>query len=214
MPTPWDDDPPGSEPQIAANIRDLLQDLSQAAGQRAAPAVSRAQDWHRRIHEGIPLPVPYYASGVRDSDSSYPELYGYEVAVGPFRGVPSRFVPRELATFESNAQQAVARLDAVVPAGQGPGQSRDLHAVLTLCAVLHGEWVRIHPFANGNGRTARVWANWAALRYRLPPFVSIKPRPPGNPYALAAVAGMQGQHQVAIAAFGQLLRAALRSPAP
>lgn len=214
MPTPWDDDPPGSGPQIAANVRDLLQDLSQAAGQRVTPTVSGAQDWHHRIYDGIPLPVPYYAGEVRDSDSNYPELYGYEVAVGPLRGVPSQFVPQELASFESHAQQAVGRLDAVLPAGQVPGQSKDLHAVLTLCALLHGEWVRIHPFANGNGRTARVWANWAALRYGLPPFVSIKPRPPGNPYALAAVAGMQGQHQVAVAAFEQMLHATLGGPGP
>jgi hypothetical protein len=214
VPTPWNDDPPGSEPQIATNIRDLLQDLSQAAAQRTAPAVSDAQEWHRRIYDGIPLPVPYYSGEVRDSDSSYPELYGYEVAVGPFRGVASQVVPQELGTFEANAQQAVARLDAVVPAGQPPAQSQDLHAVLTLCALLHGEWVRIHPFANGNGRTARMWANWAALRYGLPPFVLVKPRPPGHPYALAAVAGMQGQHQVAVAAFEQMLRAVLARPTP
>lgn len=214
MPTPWDDDPPGSEPRIAANIRDLLQTLSRAAGQRADPAVGDAQDWHRRIYEGVPLPVPYYAGEVRDSDANFPELDGYEVAVGPFRGVPSRFVPQELAIFEANARQAVTGLDAAVPAGQPPAKAQDLHAVLTLCAVLHGEWVRIHPFANGNGRTARVWANWAALRYGLPPFVSIKPRPPGHPYALAAVAGMQGQHQVTVAAFEQMLRAALADLIP
>jgi Fic/DOC family len=214
VPTPWDDDPPGSEPRIAANVRDLLRDLSEAAGQRAAPTVSGAQDWHRRIYDGVQLPVPYYAGEVRNSDSNYPELYGYEVTVGPFRGVPSEFVPQELATFESNAQQAVGRLDAVLPAGQVPSQSQDLHAVLTLCALLHGEWARIHPFANGNGRIARMWANWAALRYGIPPFVSIKPRPPGNPYALAAVAGMQRRHEVAVAAFEQMLRAALGGRRP
>lgn len=82
---------------------------------------------------------------------------------------------------------------------------RRLHGVLTLCAMLHGEWVRIHPFANGNGRTARLWANWAALRYELPPFVTVKPRP-GQPYAAAAMASMRGSHQMMVAVLDQMLR--------
>lgn len=210
MPTPWNDDPPGSELQILANTRALLQEISQDADERDAPTVRAAQYWHRRIYDGIALPVFYYAGEIRDTDPQYPELDGYEVRVGPFRGVPSQLVPQELATFEANAQQAVARLDSLLPVGQPPATNQDLHALLTLCALLHGEWVRIHPFANGNGRTARLWANWAALRYALPPFVTIKPRQQGNPYALAAAAGMQGQHRVAIAAFDQMLQLSLR----
>ncbi len=85
-----------------------------------------------------------------------------------------------------------------------------LHGVLTLCAVLHGEWIRIHPFANGNGRTARLWANWAALRYELPPFVTIKPRP-GQPHAAAAMASMRGDHQMMTAVFDQMLRTSLQA---
>jgi hypothetical protein len=79
--------------------------------------------------------------------------------------------------------------------------------------VLHGEWVRIHPFANGNGRTARLWANWAGLRYSLPPFVTIKPRP-GNPYGMAAMASMNGSHATAVAAFDQMLRGHLEGRSP
>jgi hypothetical protein len=48
-----------------------------------------AQDWHRQIYKGVRLPVPYYAGEVRDSDSNFPELYGYEVGVGPQQGVES-----------------------------------------------------------------------------------------------------------------------------
>jgi Fic family protein len=79
-----------------------------------------------------------------------------------------------------------------------------LHGVLTFCSLLHGNWVRIHPFANGNGRTARLWANWAALRYGLPPFVTIRPRP-RHPDRAAAAASMAGDDQVMIAAMQQML---------
>jgi hypothetical protein len=196
VPIPWDDDPPGSDARVLANSQALLRALGQEADRRLAPEVA--------------LPVLYYAGEIRDSDDRYPELYGYEITIGPFRGVASQLVPQELESFESNAREAVTRLDAALPVGKAPASSPDLYGVLTLCALLHGEWIRIHPFANGNGRTARTWANWAALRYELPPFVSIKPRPPGNPYALAAIAGMQGQHEVAVAAFDQMLREWLR----
>jgi hypothetical protein len=69
----------------------------------------------------------------------------------------------------------------------------------------HGEWVRIHPFANGNGRTARLWANWCALRYGVPPFVRLKPRPAGDLYPTASALSMQGDHQAMVAVFADML---------
>jgi Fic family protein len=77
--------------------------------------------------------------------------------------------------------------------------------LITLCAYTHGEWVRIHPFANGNGRTARLWANWCALRYGVPPFVRLKPRPEGNLYPTASALSMQGDHQAMVAVFADML---------
>jgi len=58
-----------------------------------------------------------------------------------------------------------------------------------------------------NGLTARLWANWAALRYGLPPFVVIKPRPAEVAYALAAYASMQHDHRVMTGVFLELLQA-------
>jgi hypothetical protein len=69
----------------------------------------------------------------------------------------------------------------------------------------------VHPFANGNGRIARVWANWAAMRYGLPPFVRLTPRPEGMAYAIGAHASMPGDHTVAVAGFRQQLTEFLNS---
>jgi fido (protein-threonine AMPylation protein) len=173
-----------------------------------------AQEWHRRVYDQIPLPVNYYAGETRDSDPEYPELYGYEVSVGPSHGLLSQFVPDALATFERQAQSAVEILDGVIAAGAKPARNAEGHAVLTLCAFVHGEWVRIHPFANGNGRTARLWANWAALRYGLPPFVTIRPRPPGDPYGAAAMHSMRGDHRTMAVVFNQMLRDRLSRGGP
>jgi fido (protein-threonine AMPylation protein) len=211
MPTPWDEDPPGSERRILDNAAAVLRGIAAEADRRVEPTVAMAQGWHRQLYQGVSLPVAYYAGEPRDSDPACPELEGYEVAVGSFRGTLSELVPDALKGFELSARNAVGSLDDAIPAARQPAGARELHGVLTLCAVLHGEWVRIHPFANGNGRTARLWANWAALRYGLPPFVTIKPRP-GNPYGLAAMASMQGSHTAAVAAFDQMLREQLGDP--
>lgn len=210
MPSAWNDDPPGYEPQILANAAEVLHSIASGSGRRDPPVTDMALRWHERLYDGVPLPVSYYAGHVRDSDPQLPELHGYEVAVGPFPGVPSGLVPQQLAKFETRAQTAVAGIDASIGPGEQPGTPSALYSVLALCAVLHGEWVRIHPFANGNGRTARLWGNWAALRYGLPAFIAVKPRPTRSPYGLAAMASMQGDHQPTIAIFDQMLRAHLR----
>lgn len=44
-------------------------------------------------------------------------------------------------------------LDTAVPAGRIPTALGVVAAIVRLCACAHGEWIRIHPFANGNGRT-------------------------------------------------------------
>jgi Fic family protein len=207
VPTPWEE-PPGSAPAIAANARRVLAGIAADADRRTPPTVAMAQGWHRELYDGIARPFDYYAGEVRDDDPRFPELIGYEVAVGAFPGVPSADVPAAVASFERAARSAATRLDDAIPPGAPPAEPRRLHGVLTYCGYLHGEWVRIHPFANGNGRTARLWANWAALRYALPPFVTVKPRP-GQPYGAAAMASMRGEHQYAVAVFHQMLRAHL-----
>ena len=89
---------------------------------------------------------------------------------------------------------------------QGKDLSADeVGAVIDVCAWAHAEWVRIHPFANGNGRTARLWANLIAMRYGLPPFVRPRPRPGGD-YESASAEAMQGNWRPTIAAFRRMYR--------
>ncbi len=211
MPTVWED-APADAPKIATNAAKVLSAIASAADQRVSPTVALAQQWHRDLYEGIARPFAYYAGEFRDSDQNFPDLIGYEVQVGGVLGVPAAQVPQALQRFERGAQTAATRLDNVIPVGADPSVMApdELHGVLTYCAVLHGNWVRIHPFANGNGRTARLWANWAALRYGLPPFVTVKPRPL-HPYGAAAAASMAGDDQVMLAVMEQMLRDYLAS---
>ncbi len=207
MPTAWEEQP-ADAPRIAVNAQNVLSSIAAAAYPRSSPTVAMAQQWHRVLYAGIAAPHPYYAGEVRNSDPRFPELIGYEVRVGPSMGTPSAHVPAALVNFQVSAQTAAGTLDAAISARADPSTMRpqELHGVLTYCARLYGVWVRIHPFANGSGRTARLWANWAALRYGLPPFVRIKPRPAGDACAAAAYASMRGDYAVTVAVFGQMLR--------
>jgi fido (protein-threonine AMPylation protein) len=98
----------------------------------------------------------------------------------------------------------VTFLDEQLTSGKGL-DSAAAEMVLQLMSWTPNEWVRIHPFANGNGRIARIWANWVAMRYGLPPFVRPRPHPAGDAYANAASAAMTGDQASMVTVFRQML---------
>jgi hypothetical protein len=98
----------------------------------------------------------------------------------------------------------MTRLDAAVAPGALPSADA-MSAALDVMGRAHAEWVRIHPFANGNGRTARLWANAVAMRHGLPPFVRLRPRPDDG-YAKAGWRAMAGEWTPTVAVFHRLLR--------
>ncbi|MDA3932332.1 MAG: Fic family protein [Tenericutes bacterium] len=51
----------------------------------------------------------------------------------------------------------------------------DYHPVIKAC-LLHGEFVKIHPFIDGNGRTARLILNFELMKYGYTPIVIKKDR--------------------------------------
>ena len=196
MPGPaWGEDAPTDVPIIQANIRALLVDLHAQARARVTPDVVLAHDWHRAIYQGTASPPgAHYLGAFRGS--AHRDLVDYPVAIGNARGQVLAVTPaaddvaRHLLHLDSALKNAVGSLDQLIRVAAKPTTAGQLEAVVALAAAVHSRWVCIHPYANGNGRTARVWANWVALRYGLPPFVRIKPRPDGLLYAQAAARSM------------------------
>jgi Fic family protein len=101
-------------------------------------------------------------------------------------------------------ERVVRRLDEWIPPDTEPDADQ-LAAIVEVCAWSHAEWVRIHPFANGNGRTARLWVNSLASRYGLPPFLHLRPRPAGRRYGIASERAMFGDRTLTVALFHELL---------
>ena len=135
---------------------------------------------------GLRVPDPTFVGRFRGETG----LETYRVRVGAHSGLAPADVGAALATFERTLQGAAAVLDERYP----PGQELDadgLAAVIDVCAWAHAEWIRVHPFANGNGRAARVWVNFLLMRYDLPPVMRLRPRP-NDGYAEASASAMEG----------------------
>lgn len=189
----WDAD----SDQLTQNLKSAYRASRDAAFARERPTLRMAQDWHATTLKDLTVPADVLSQLSVTADTlagrfrGEPGLEHCEVGIGVHRGTPAFLVAEELARFEERVQIATAALDAIIPQGDAPATADLLNAVIELCAWVHAEWVRIHPFANGNGRTARIWSGFIAMRYGLPPFVRLRPRPDDG-YGAACNAAMTG----------------------
>ncbi len=183
--------------------QNLVRTLRQIRDSAALHGTVRARDaatWHREIMDGLEVPKPEYVGTFRGD----PGMEEVQVLVGPHEGVPPDQVLDSVVSFERKLNEVLARLDSLIPAGAALNTDT-LAAVLDVCGWAHAEWVRIHPFVNGNGRTARLWANYVAMRYGLPPFVRLRPRPEADAYARAGVEAMDGNWKPTAEVFRMML---------
>lgn len=194
----WDDD----SPRLQANLSAVLRSERDRAAARRRLTSHDALAWHKAIMVGLEVPDPARIGQFRGAHG----FEEYQVHVGGRLGVLSAAVVVALTAFDQKFFAALVSLDDQIPPGTPFGAlDRDrLNAVVNLCAWVHAEWVRIHPFANGNGRTARLWANVIAMRYGLPSFVRLRPRPDGG-YGDAGAAAMDGDWHPTAAVFLRLL---------
>jgi Fic family protein len=189
----WDED----SPKLRRNLRVILEGIAVRADERKIPTVETARRWQQLLMEGLNAESRYV--GVFRGEVG---LESIGVKVGDHYGVHPSQVAAELRRFEEILQAVVAQLDEDLPVGKEP-DADELAAVIDLCAWAHAEWVRIHPFANGSGRTARLWANFLTRRYGLPPFVRLRPRPDSG-YEDAGAEAMQGDWKPTALVFRRL----------
>jgi len=192
----WD----ASSPELEANLQATLRAVRTEAIGRTRPSLGLAREWHRKMMKDLEVPKPRMIGHFRGEAG----LENFEVAIGRHRGVPAKGVRAAVSAFERKLQSSITRLDRLIPRAAFP-DGPQISAVISLCAWAHAEWVRIHPFANGNGRTARLWANFIARRYGLPFFVRLRPRPAFG-YGPAGAAAMRGDWRPTEACFRAMLR--------
>lgn len=195
----WDED----SPRLRQNLTRILEQLADNSAQRKPPTLDLARNWQRDFLQGLKAD-PRYVGAFRGE----PGLERTAAKIGRFWGTHPDHVAAELREFEQKLQLAVSRFDDALPAGKELS-GEEVDAVIDLCAWAHAEWIRIHPFANGNGRTARLWANFLAMRYGLPPFVTLRPRPDDG-YGAAGARAMRSEWEPTAASFRRMLHRLLK----
>lgn len=191
----WDAD----SPALRRNLGQVLRGARDSANRRDTPTIQLARRWQQDSMAGLDVPDREFVGLFRGE----PGLEHVGVRVGRHHGVPPADVAAALKVFEQKLQRAVHVLDAAYARGQALDED-GLEAVIDLSAWAHAEWVRIHPFANGNGRTARILANWIFMRYGVPPVVRLRPRPDGG-HGRAGAAAMLGDPRPTAAVFRKML---------
>ncbi len=190
----WDED----SPELAANLVRAQRMAIEHALARRSLALNDIRAWHRVTMQGLDIEEAAEL-GVTPEDlvgefRGPPKLADIGARIGAHRGTLSRDVAAQTKRFIGTLQVLLRALDKRVPADQLDAlETDDLRAVAEATAWAHSEWVRIHPFANGNGRTARLIGNAMLVRYGLPPVLALRPRPEGG-YVQAARAAMNGDH--------------------
>jgi len=190
----WDQ----NSPTLRQNLARILEQIAEDSAQRQTPTLGLARNWQRSFMQGLKV-NPRYVGTFRGE----PGLERTGVKIGRFWGANPSNVAQELREFEQKLRVAVSQFDKALPTGKDLNGD-EVDAVIDLCAWAHAEWIRIHPFANGNGRTARLWANFLAMRYSIPPFVTLRPRPDDG-YEAAGARAMRGRWEPTAAAFRRML---------
>ena len=205
----WDDreTSPADISRGAANRGRVLKELiGHALSARPLDATLVAR-WHKGCLSGLSYVIDETLLGAyRGGDHLLLTHMG--VRVGGIEGVSPYDVGEELADFFEQLQRRMYHLAARIALDQDKSQA-EVREIAAVAGWAHGEWTRIHPFANGNGRTARLIANWVLSRFRLLPVVRIRPRP-DSPYGGAAAASMRGDHRKITAFIVDLLEDAGR----
>ncbi|HJY45383.1 MAG TPA: Fic family protein [Propionibacteriaceae bacterium] len=214
----WHEDDPKNLSLIQRNAAQLITELRTTAAERALVTCEVLCRWHARIYAGCKVPVAGYVGHLR-GDPAVPELIDYEVGLGgrlkdgnlEKMGVWARVVSQEMTAVLAGLNAVFAELDVRLPVGKPPWTPDEILQVISFTSLAHGECLRVHPFANGNGRIARLLVAFICLRYGLPMFLHIKPRPESEDYIRASRDSMGrppdfvGNHTTTTAVFARML---------
>jgi len=144
-----------SERMIFNNFR-AIQSLREAVGEELTPDLVR--QLHATLTEGT-LEKPSDAGRFQQPDETRVSVAAWDSERAAFRPPAAEQIPERIELMCSFAND---------------GEQRFTHP-LVKAILLHFWLAYIHPFVDGNGRTARALFYWSALRsgYRLTEYVSI-----------------------------------------
>lgn len=154
-----------NHPQRTTVLPSRCEELLRQLYAKTIPADEMACDTrpsHRHLFEKLTPPRhSYYAGNYRGA--AYRCLREYEVGVlqDPRVGIPPGRVSGEMTKLASEIRLDLGVLSQVhnLPNSQCSGAMKVMSTIVVACRVLE-QFLRVHPYANGNGHAGRfvVWA--------------------------------------------------------
>jgi len=138
------------------DVRKLEQVENHALIQAYDKAALSYSDTHRFTSEDVRNLHKMFLGEIFDWAGDYRIV---DISTGDIRWCHARFIEKEMARFD----ELLAKLTPF-----SPDWSRE--EVLAKAAEIHGEFVVIHPFRDGNGRTGRLLTNLLLMQSETSPF--------------------------------------------
>lgn len=104
-----------------------------------------------------------------DEQSKYPRHYLEPKYRGKYRDVPV-FIGGH-AVFDIPDERTMSQFMDRLNDGMEDLRKEDIEGILRFAARIHLEFEKMHPFADGNGRTGRMIVNYILAYFGYPPFV-------------------------------------------
>jgi len=182
---PWDGEIDSNDNRFVQAQRTVRQDISKRCQQSLIESKDLRR-WHRTLFSSF-VPLDYYAGYYRQNDLDRPCL-GIDVHIANITGAPFKIVHECMNRLIDNFRNHLIHFELawvrLTP------QERAFRTA-TLLARAIGEFIRIHPFLQGNGRTSRCLWIWGLSRFNIPIQVGIAPRP-NQPYSEIMARSMHG----------------------
>ena len=150
-----------------------------------ADIASDSRAVHRKLFEELTPPGhAYYAGHYQGEEFRCLKHYSARIPSDPRVGHPPHCVPGSMAAVADQVGTDLSVLDAAteIPDARVAKEEKLLYVVVFACRVFEF-FLRIHPYANGNGHAARivVWAIFGRFGY-WPRSWPVDPRSPDPPY--------------------------------
>jgi fido (protein-threonine AMPylation protein) len=151
----------------------------------------------RMFYQLAPIDYKYYAGHYRGENFRCLKYNQVGIRSDSRVGFPPHQVQGFINELGKIVQETVTALDEGMekPSAQIPSGDKILYIVIAVCRIFEF-FLRIHPYVNGNGHTAR-FCMWALLgRYGLAPVDwPIEPRPDDPPYTNLIVEYRNGNQE-------------------
>ncbi|QHI37748.1 Adenosine monophosphate-protein transferase and cysteine protease IbpA [Kordia antarctica] len=141
-----------------------------------------SESFIRQIHQLL-LKEPYEVDAITPDGKPTKK----KVHVGEYKKTPNhvRTVTGEIFRF-ATPEETPAKMTDLLNWYRNKTEEKTLNPIL-VAAEFHYKFIRIHPFDDGNGRTARIIMNFILMKYGFPPTI-IKTEDKENYYAALRIA--------------------------